>query len=257
MSFPRSLTHDELRQLVDEQGVGVRELAHRWDVTYQSVESRLYRARRAAGVPVRSEFESQRYVPSRCALERALGHSLREFAWDSHRAALTLVREGLVQGRVARGWCRPYVKGLHSWVVQSHDPYSPVAWVIDVTLWCRDARFPPVYQRKNLELHSPLGYGHWSMATELPRYSGGPVIEPYQQLSRKAQEFLGHFAPDGRLDRGGWASVARLPVLGWPAKEIITVMIQTPRLRKLVPVDVAGMLTDVNPGRGFLREDVA
>lgn len=58
-------------------------------------------------------------------------------------------------------------------------------------------------------------------------------------------EFL---APDG-LDRQGWYTVGNAPVGGgWPARAIFEAMAADPVLVAYVPIDVLGMLTDLNPG---------
>jgi hypothetical protein len=42
-------------------------------------------------------------------------------------------------------------------------------------------------------------------------------------------------------------TLANAPVEGWPAREILTAMAATPRLAACVPIDILGMVTDLNP----------
>lgn len=51
----------------------------------------------------------------------------------------------------------------------------------------------------------------------------------------------------GPLDLAGWAQLLHAPVGGWPAREIIAFAYRTKRLSALIPIDVVGMATDVNP----------
>lgn len=46
------------------------------------------------------------------------------------------------------------------------------------------------------------------------------------------------------------------PTPGWPAAEIVAAMCETPNLQSLVSVDLAGMLTDRNPGGLYLPNKV-
>ena len=58
--------------------------------------------------------------------------------------------------------------------------------------------------------------------------------------------------PDG-LDRQGWEQLLNAPVGGWPASNIIHCADADERLAMAIPVDVVGMITDINPN-GLYRK---
>lgn len=188
-------------------------------------------------------------------VEQAIG-PLSGYVHRCHSASLALVRSGLISGRVARGWCRPYVLGQHSWVVLGPNPYARDVRLLDVTLWSYDDRFPKIYYCGNLKMHQPHGAGPWQDASHFPMHHGGPSIMPKRELSDEAKAFIWRFSRSGELDARGWIDLAKLPVEGWPAREIIEAMLDTPALKALVPIDIAGMLTDRNPGRLYLSEGI-
>ena len=70
-------------------------------------------------------------------------------------------------------------------------------------------------------------------------------LRPSKPLGRDAEFWIKHMF--GPLDLQGWMVLASAPVMGWPSGEIIQAMLDTPKLRGLVPIDVAGMITDGNP----------
>lgn len=193
-------------------------------------------------------------------LAAAVLHPLDRWACQCHAASLELVRSGVLgPSRVARGWCRG-VRGQHSWVVLGRDPYLLGVTIVDPTLWSYDPTVSGVWvgQATNGGRHVPHG-GHGSIWTYgKPTRGKGPVVEltPTEPLGADASAFLRLLGP---LDRDGWALLAGAPVLGWPAGEIIAAMLDTDDLRALVPIDVAGMVTDRDPeglylgGLGRLR----
>lgn len=185
----------------------------------------------------------------------AVGQPLEHFSHRCHEASLAIVCSGLFpKARVARGWAVGVV-GQHSWVVLGDDVYSPVAWILDPTRWSYTNTRPRIEHGRNLTLHKPHGLGHWTQG-RVPEHGGGPSIGLATRPRGAAWSFLQTLGP---LDARGWAMLASLPVGGWPAREIIEAMLDTPALAPLVPIDVAGMLTDRNPGGLYLpqREEVA
>jgi hypothetical protein len=184
-------------------------------------------------------------------IEEAIGIPFARWAHQCHLISLKIVQARLFPvARVARG-ATPGVMSQHSWVVLGEDCYDPSADVFDATLW---SYVPDVegiwtgtaYQRP----HRPHGWGS-AYDVAMPAAGEGPVIElePVGGWSREAAEFLADLGP---LDIRGWGGVAHLPVFGWPAAEIIGAMYDDDRVRVLIPIDIAGMLTDRNPGGLYL-----
>ena len=192
--------------------------------------------------------------------EEILGSPRADWARNCHAVSLALVRSravGIETGadgspacRVARG-SAPRVAGQHSWVVFSHDCYDPQAMVLDLTLWSYDPTAPLIYRGRAEERpHIPHGSGSIYTAGRPSSHGGEPIaLTPTQPLSTPAKTFLEILGP---LDMHGWRELASAPVHGWPAHELTTAMCQTDRLRSLVPIDLAGMRTDLNPAGLYL-----
>lgn len=191
--------------------------------------------------------------------ESAIGFEKPEWAQQCHAVSIALVKSGLLKdltgtnGRVTRGSTRG-VAGQHSWVVlgdKCHDPRVPV---LDLTLWSYDPGAPTVYaDAADKRPHRPHGHGsifQWGM----PQHGGGETIEltPTTPLGPSARQFLSMLGP---LDLKGWSTLAHAPVLGWPAKEIVSAMSDTKILSAFVPIDIVGMLTDRNPCGLYLHPD--
>jgi hypothetical protein len=183
------------------------------------------------------------------AWARQLGFDSAAWPHQCHAASLQMVL--LVgEGRVARGSC-PGVPGQHSWVVLGGDCYDRRAPIIDPTLWSYDPRVDGIATGKASDRpHTPHGSGSifdWGK----PGTYGGPTIELDVEWSGDARRFLDLLGP---LDRRGWADLAHAPVGGWPAREIITAMHGDDRLAALVPIDIVGMVTDLNPSGLYLPD---
>lgn len=174
-------------------------------------------------------------------------------AWDAqcHAASLKLVKSGVLPetARVARGTCTG-VAGQHSWVCVYGDCYDPRHVVIDPTLWSYDETVLGVWVgRADERPHVPFGTGSiWEYGQ--PTHQGGETISlGHPLISLEAASFLDLLGP---LDREGWAQLAHAPVGGWPSEEIFTAMAQHDKLGVLVPIDIVGMATDLNP-QGLYR----
>jgi hypothetical protein len=178
-------------------------------------------------------------------IEEAIGPR-EAWAHQCHATSLALVKSGLLPAgaRVARGGCRG-VRSQHSWVVLG-DPYDSEVEVVDVTLWSYDASVDTVYQgAASLRPHVPHGSGSiWEYGR--PPEPEGEVIPLAVDPGRAGSDFLRLALPEG-LDQEGWRVLAHAPVGGWPAGEVFTAMNATPKLAALIPIDVLGMATDVNP----------
>jgi hypothetical protein len=177
-------------------------------------------------------------------VEVILGKPLSEIGFSCHSVSLAIVKSGFYpKSRVARGRCRG-VPSQHSWVVIGTNCFSPTAQIVDATLWLYDRSVDQVWLGNASQgRHVSHGSGSiWQYG--MPSSSGGEVISLQVDLSYEASAFLDLLGP---LDYRGWAQLAHAPVGGWPAREIIEAMLDTPRVAALPPIDVVGMLTDRNP----------
>ena len=179
-----------------------------------------------------------------------------ESVWHNcHAASVALVKSGLAgpDARVARGFAKGVGLGQHSWVVVG-SPYDRHAHIIDLTLWSYDPAVKGVWQG-TLEdgVHHPHGEGFF-MEGNHPTHHGGRTIHltPATPLSRKATGWLRTVGAP--FDAQGWIQIASLPVGGWPASEIIEAMLDTPGLSALVPIDIAGHLTNRHPEYFYTKE---
>lgn len=179
-----------------------------------------------------------------------IGVPYEDWANRCHEISLALLRTGeFGRGRIARGFCHR-VRGQHSWIVLGDDCYDPDADIVDPTLHAHmDVDGIVVTTMGETGWYRPHGSGS-CFSVPPPQHHGGPDIEltPAKPLSVTAKIFLGDLGP---LDLRGWAEVAHLPVLNWPAAEIIRAMCDTEGLPALIPVDIRGMLTDLNPGNYY------
>lgn len=186
----------------------------------------------------------------RRAVAEGFDHSA--FGHDCHGGALCMVR--LVgAGRVARGW-HPSIGGQHSWVVVGNDCYDPHAPIVDPTLWSYDTSVHGIwFGRADRWPHRPHGDGSIFNYGK-PHHHGGDTITLRKRgpWSRNARDFLATIGP---LDYRGWSQLAHAPVAhGWPAGEIIAAMYADKRLKALLPIDIVGMATDLNPSGLYLPQ---
>lgn len=193
---------------------------------------------------------------------------LKQWEHQCHAASLHLIRSGELSmwSRVARGYS-PLVQGQHSWVVlgdsqtsELADVYDPDAVIIDPTLWSYTDTVEGIWYGTAVDgLHIPHGAGTTSipqLMEERPRpASYSDVIRPdmhaYRRLSVEGIQFLAFV---GGLDARGWIWLMQQPMSGWPSKDIIELMLDTPQLAAFVPIDLAGMLTDRNPSGLYLEK---
>lgn len=176
----------------------------------------------------------------------ALGGDLKRWARQCHAASIHLVQQG-IGTRVARGWATK-VLSQHSWVVVGDDCYNPEL-IIDPTYWSyAHPTLPEVYFSTMEDgIHKPHGWGTVYDVPKPEKATGKPI--KLSGLSKIAKAWLAHVEP---LDRTGWAQLANGPMQGWPSKEIIAAMAKRPELKVLIPIDILGMLTNLNPGKLYL-----
>lgn len=162
-----------------------------------------------------------------------------DYPKNCHAGALALVRSKGEGWRVARGYAKD-VFGQHSWAVEGN-PYAPKA-ILDPTIWSYTDREPEIITGKVAD-YLPHGAGLiWDVGK--PVTGKGSIIS-LKVNDRFAQSFLDDLV--GPLDRKGWSGLANGPMQGWPAKPVIEAMLDHPELAALVPIDIAGMVTDRNP----------
>lgn len=181
------------------------------------------------------------------------------WAQQCHAVSAAIVKSSLFEPgtcRVARGSCSG-VGGQHSWVVFGN-PYDEKVLLLDCTLWSYDPDAPMVYAQRgtaggaNRWRYRPKGWGsHWQTGIPQTDYEhdmtpaaldGDPLIALFRQ----------HVG--GPLSRRWWAQFLDGPVGGWPYPEWLPILAADPALAPLIPVDVLGMGTYLNPGGLYLNE---
>jgi hypothetical protein len=188
-------------------------------------------------------------------VEQAIDAPFASWSAQCHAISIAIVKSDLfAYSRVARGSCLG-VGGQHSWVVLDHDCYNPDAVIVDPTLWSYDKSVQGIWVGTMKDgRHEPHGNGSiWAWGRPMP-FGEEPVeLTPAKPLSRDAERFLDLIGP---LDRRGWMTfLSHAPVGGWPAGEIIEAAENTKALSRFTPIDRVGMLTDLNPGGLYLKEE--
>jgi hypothetical protein len=175
---------------------------------------------------------------------------LDDWAGHCHAASVKLVRAYGEGCRVARGACEG-VGAQHSWMVLGDDCYDEDAVIVDPTLWSYDDTVTGIWVGTYRDgRHRPHGTGSiWDWGR--PNSPTGPVVTltPRQPFSPSAAGFLEILGP---LDFEGWCMLAHAPVECWPAAEILDAIANTEGLDGRVPIDILGMITDLNPGDLYL-----
>ncbi len=196
-------------------------------------------------------MHTQLSLPPLRDLELAVGEPVNDWSHRCHEISLAIVRSGVlgIPCRVARGTCRG-VGGQHSWIVLGMDCYDGPVTVVDPTLWSYTDFKGIFLDSSTIFAHSPKGMGSiWTYGRPEACSEPKHVIKLDADLSFEAEHFLKTLGP---LDLLGWQVLLHAPVLGWPAKEIITAAYHDERLTNYIPIDIVGMLTDLNPGGLYL-----
>lgn len=189
----------------------------------------------------------------------AVGGNLAQWAKNCHAVSMQFCRSKIAPegARVARGYHK-MIASQHSWVAFG-DPYGLRTQILDLSIWsyvCPES--PVIVTGFNYDClmhcggeYLPKGYGDiWGYGQ--PVVGDGERIRP-KGLSDEAEHFLEIFFPDG-LDVQGWHGLLNSPVGGWPAKDVFECAWKDDRLKALCPIDVVGMVTDLNPGGMYLPE---
>ncbi len=184
-------------------------------------------------------------------LEAIVGSPFETWGGHCHEVSIAIVKAQVFKGsRVARGWAKGVV-GQHSWIVVGPDCYASNAEIVDPTIWAYSKTVKTVwYGRAEQGWHFPHGAGViWDGGRPENASPGEEVWLDKSDLSEPAKTFLSYVEP---LDYHGWCVLASLPVGGWPAAEIHLALQRDTRLRGCSPIDVLGMLTDINPSALYL-----
>lgn len=174
-----------------------------------------------------------------------IGIDFHDWHGKCHQVSLQMIRVGLVPGgRIARGWCTG-VGSQHSWVFIGDEPYDYTTEIVDPTLWTYVPIVQDIWQgTMRTGLHNPHGYGDiWKYGRPAPATGQVISISPVG-MSPEARLFLDLL---GSLDRKGWGTLFNGPMMGWPSKEIVDAALDVEEIAALIPIDIAGMLTDRNP----------
>lgn len=171
---------------------------------------------------------------------------------NCHSVSLKVLRTGRFgPGRIARGWAQG-VGSQHSWIVLGDNVYDRAATVVDPTILAAGP-IPKIWVGPNRRMHQPHGAGTIYESGPPQAGDGTPIeLSGTAALSRGARMFLEACGP---LDLRGWMSLANGPMEGWPAGEIVRAILDTPRLAAIVPIDIAGMITDRNPKGLYLAPE--
>jgi len=175
-------------------------------------------------------------------------------AWENrcHEVALAIVKSDLFDyARVARGYADG-IRGQHSWVVLDHDVYSRYSVILDPTYNVNIGGDPLLWWGTlDSGVHHPKGAGSiWDFGAPGNSSFSDAYHLNTEGLSASARSFIHMIEP---LNRQGWASLAHFPMQGWPSGEIIERMYEDENLRPFIPIDIVGMVTDINPSGLYLK----
>lgn len=197
-------------------------------------------------------------TPTLQEMADAIDLPLDRWRGNCHSVSLRIVKQGLFgPSRVARGVCKG-VSSQHSWVVCSRDDlacYDRKVRIVDPTLHCHRDDTDGLWEG-SLEdgLHAPHGYANiWEMGCPVP--GGQPAIR--LELPPQAQMFIELMERvTGRpMDHGGRNRLFNGALAGVPVMpEIVKAAYGHDELRGWIPIDIVGMLTDVNPGGLYLGD---
>lgn len=189
-------------------------------------------------------------------VEEAIHRPLTDFAHQCHAASVALVESGLLQRYadgepifVARGRARG-IMSQHSWVTVG-TPYDPTT-IVDLTMWSYNPCIDTVRILDGADASShyvPHGLSGEN-ASEALRDMVLEMDPIHLDVSDpQAAAFL-----RGRvLDVRAWMKLFSCNVSTYPARAIIEAAHRNDRLRALIPIDLVGMLTEINVGGAYPR----
>jgi hypothetical protein len=186
-------------------------------------------------------------------VEEAIDRPFEKWAKDCHSVSIAIVKSDLFPyARVARG-AAIGVAGQHSWVVLDHNVYDKYATIIDPTLWSYRADVDGIWQGRIADgIHFPKGMGSiWDYGRPNNSSYADAIELDTEGLSSSAKLFVQHLGP---LDLRGWADLFNYPMEGWPSGEIVARAKENPRIAPFIPVDILGMVTDLNPSGLYLKD---
>jgi hypothetical protein len=197
----------------------------------------------------------------------AIGWPHTTWRGNCHAVSHAIVTAGLIpHARVARGACLG-VLGQHSWIVAPTadgnlgDCHADNAVIVDPTLWTYRDDVAGIYIGRASEhrWHQPFGKGDHIMNIGRPPHpEPEETIIPlapdaYDALSSRARHWVDRLL--GPLTLRGWIDLATTTMIGWPSGEIIRAMHDTPGIAGVIPIDIVGMLTNLDPSGLYLHPD--
>jgi len=192
-------------------------------------------------------------------VEEAIGIPRDRWSRQCHAVSLAIVRSGLVKGRVLRGYCDG-VEGQHSWIAldTANDAFEREVEILDPTLWSYDdkvkdylwwgtnlARHRPHGSGRFFDYGCPIGDGKDIVGLNTCGIPGNRILRimestgfDYSLRAWSAFFNSGHFA----YTAGG-------------ASDIIHAACFNTDLCALIPIDIVGNLTSINPDGLYMQGD--
>jgi hypothetical protein len=186
--------------------------------------------------------------------------------------------------RVARGrWIAPHpalsLGSQHSWITICPEPrpgegvpgpYRAEAVIVDPTIsftlgmnTLKRVQLPAgepgagrapgivVDIQAGMAGYRPHGSGDiWDAGMPAPDKKDEPGVKltPSRPLSKIARVFLDIMTDGvGPMTRRRWSTLLNGPMCGWPSSELVAAALDTEEIAAIVPIDIAGMVTDRNP----------
>lgn len=180
-----------------------------------------------------------------------------------HEISYEIVRSGILAEpgpetcRVVRGAAPGYgIFGQHSWIALGR-PFDPKTTIIDATAhaWGKVeglvvSTVADAYLGFELATFGHAAHGY--LPGQIMNY-GRPRVHDLDtaylldtsEMSAQARSFLHLLGP---LNDEGWLALVTYPHGGWPAREVCEAIVeQVPRAEVVLPIDVVGHTTDLNP----------
>ena len=196
----------------------------------------------------------------------AIGLPLDEWHGNCHTVSLAMLREGIVQGRVARGTARG-VGSQHSWIALC-DPslspltpavYDPAVPILDPTLWCYREDVEGLWHGTLADdIHFPHGGRRvWDTGCPMPGVGEPIVFDGLPSSAAAFVRFLDNQNGGRPLDLEGWSRLVHGGLRGIPElSALVEAAADHPDLRARIPIDIIGMHTSRNPGGLYLHNDL-
>lgn len=194
-------------------------------------------------------------------IENHMQMQWRSWADNPLKSSLALVhsgffREQAIGARVVTGTHGSFDSD-HTWIVfdaaverpEDVDIFDPYTEILDLSLWSHmhGINLVQLADSSGDLLWIPAGYGdiEYFGVPESNSIVDAVELTPKRPFSHRASYFLTERV--GLLDAKGWQQLAHAPLGGWPSREIITAMVQTPAVAPLIPTAIVSVATNLNP----------